>query len=158
MCVLTNHEIKDIKCIEWDFHFVYLGHALGVRFRGQQFIISSNHLYVMLSPPKPWDEIWYVSYSHEWAIQCNCKFCLAQCPLVKRSNIITLQLQSFSKLFIPNSVCVLTNKRYKTYIEQDFHSVARVMPQRSQTLGAWGQKFNFSEHGHMACQIEGDDE
>ena len=37
-------------------------------------------------------------------------------------------------------LCVLTNKRYKTYIEQDFHSVARVMPQRTQTLGAWGSK------------------
>ena len=36
--------------------------------------------------------------------------------------------KSFSKIFIPNFVCVLTNERYKTF-RWDFHSVAWVMPQ-----------------------------
>ena len=33
----------------------------------------------------------------------------------KRSNIIKFQLQSISKIFRPNFVCLLTNERYKTY-------------------------------------------
>ena len=37
--------------------------------------------------------------------------------------------KSFSKIFIPSFVCVLTNERYKIYIRPDFHSVAWVMPQ-----------------------------
>ena len=49
---------------------------------------------------------------------------------------------SYSMIFIPNFVCVLTNRKY---IEQNFHSVAGVMPQgcyfgvlgESNTL-AWG--------------------
>ena len=35
---------------------------------------------------------------------------------VRRSNINKFQSQSqFLKIFIPNLVCILTNKRYKTY-------------------------------------------
>ena len=49
---------------------------------------------------------------------------------------------SYSMIFIPNFVCVLTNRKH---IEQNFHSVAGVMPQgwdfgvlgESNTL-AWG--------------------
>ena len=48
---------------------------------------------------------------------------------------------SISKMFIPNFVCVLTKKDRKR-IEQNFHSVARVMP-RVGTAGAGGVK-NFS--------------
>ena len=57
------------------------------------------------------------------------------------------------KDFIPKFVCVLTNKRYK-HIKRGFHSFAWVMPQG----GSWGagdQTFIFSEHGHVAYQIEG---
>ena len=43
--------------------------------------------------------------------------------------------------FIPNFVCVLTIKERK-HIEQNFHSVAKVMP-RGETWGAVGVK-NFS--------------
>ena len=48
---------------------------------------------------------------------------------------------SISKIFIPNFVCVLTNKDRK-HIEQNFHSVAKVMP-RGGTAGCLGVK-NFS--------------
>ena len=40
------------------------------------------------------------------------------------------------------------------HIKRDFHSVHLVM--HAPGLGTWefwGQKFNFSEHGHMAYQI-----
>ena len=53
------------------------------------------------------------------------------------------------KVFIPNFLYVLTNKRYKTY-RMGF-SLCRL------GLGvAWGQNFIFSKHGHVAYQIEGD--
>ena len=47
---------------------------------------------------------------------------------------------SVSKIFIPNFVCVLTNK--KNYIEWNFYSVAGVMPP-GWDLGVLGVK-NFS--------------
>ena len=47
---------------------------------------------------------------------------------------------SISKIFVPNCVRVLTNKR--KYIEQNFYSIAGVMPQ-GWDLGVLGVK-NFS--------------
>ena len=47
------------------------------------------------------------------------------------------------------------------HIRRDFHSVAWVMPQGSD-FGAWGaqgvKKVVFFKHGHVAYQIDGDDE
>ena len=47
----------------------------------------------------------------------------------------------------------------RKYIRRDFHSVTLVMP-RGGTLGRWGaQGVNFFfKHGHVAYQIDGDDE
>ena len=50
------------------------------------------------------------------------------------SNIIDM---SISKIFIPNSLCVFSQKDRK-HIEQNFHSVARVMP-RDGTLWVLGE-------------------
>ena len=62
---------------------------------------------------------------------------------------------SISKIFIPNFVCVLTNERYKIY-QMEF-----LICCRGGTLGHWGypggQTF-FFKHGHVAYQIDGDDE
>ena len=52
-------------------------------------------------------------------------------------------------------VYFLTKKIYK-HIERDFHPVAKVMPEWWD-LVVLGLKI-FSEHGHFAYQIEGDDE
>ena len=49
---------------------------------------------------------------------------------------------SISKIFIPNSLCVFSHNKDRKHIEQNFHSVARVMP-RGGTCGCWGVK-NFS--------------
>ena len=67
---------------------------------------------------------------------------------------------SISKIFIPNFVCDLTNEDTK-HIRRDFYSVAWVMHQGCD-LGALGlprgsNNFSF-KHGHVAYQIEGDDE
>ena len=52
---------------------------------------------------------------------------------VKRSNIISM---SISKIFIPNSLCVFSQIEDRKHIAQNFHSVARVMPQGG-TCGCW---------------------
>ena len=60
---------------------------------------------------------------------------------------------SISKIFIPNSVIVLTNERYKTYRLGNAQGV--------RLWGAGGtegvQNF-FFKHGHVAYQIEEDEE
>ena len=45
---------------------------------------------------------------------------------------------SISKIFIPNSLCVFSQIIDRKHIEQNFPSVARVMP-RSGTCGCWGE-------------------
>ena len=47
----------------------------------------------------------------------------------------------------------------KKHIRRDFHSVAWVMPQGG-TLGRWGARvvILFFKHGHVAYQIDEDDE
>ena len=66
---------------------------------------------------------------------------------------------SISKTFIPNFVCVLTNERYKTY-QTGFlfcplgHALGVGL---WGTGGAQGGKL-FFKHGHVAYQIDGDDE
>ena len=55
---------------------------------------------------------------------------------VKRSNIINM---SISKIFIPNSLCVFSQIKDRKHIEQNFLSVARVMP-RGATCGCWGSQ------------------
>ena len=65
-----------------------------------------------------------------------------------------------SKIFIPNFVCVLTNERYKTY--QTVFLFCRLG--HAPGVGLWGtggaqgvKKKNF-KHGHVAYQIDRDDE
>ena len=68
--------------------------------------------------------------------------------------------KSISKIFIPNFVCVLTNERYKTYQTGLLFCHLGHAP----GVGLWGaggaqgSKNYFSEHGHVAYQIDGDDE
>ena len=54
--------------------------------------------------------------------------------VVLRPNIIKLQITNLiSKIFIPNFVCVLTNKRYKTY-QTGFYPSSELCPRG----GTWG--------------------
>ena len=67
--------------------------------------------------------------------------------------------KSISKLFIPNIVCVLTNERYKTYQTGFSFCCLGHAP----GVGLWGavgaQVDNlFFKHGHVAYQINEDDE
>ena len=65
---------------------------------------------------------------------------------------------SISSIFIPNFVCVLTNERYKTYQTRFLFCRLGHAP----GVGLWGTRVPrgvfFSKHGHVAYQINGDDE
>ena len=66
---------------------------------------------------------------------------------------------SISKIFMPKIVCVLTNERYKTYQTGFLFCHLGHAPGVGLlgTGGAKGVKKNF-KHGHVAYQIDGDDE
>ena len=67
---------------------------------------------------------------------------------------------SISKIFIPNFVCVLINETDTKHIRHDFYSVAWVMPQGwlFRALGVPRGSSFFFKHGHVAYQIDGDDD
>ena len=74
--------------------------------------------YLLLNHWTKFNQIWCVSYSHEWGTQRNFFFAptpgaLGRGQKVKYHLISTTK--SISKIFIPNFVCVLTNERYRTY-------------------------------------------
>ena len=69
--------------------------------------------------------------------------------------------KSISKIFIPNFVCALTNKRYKTYQTEFLFCHLGHAP----GVGLWGdggakgvRKKIVFKHGHDAYQIDGDEE
>ena len=64
---------------------------------------------------------------------------------------------SISKIFIPNFVCALTNERYKTY--QTAFSFCHIGHAPGVgLLGAGVPGRSNKSNGHVAYQIEGDDE
>ena len=65
---------------------------------------------------------------------------------------------SISKIFIPNFVCVLTIERYKTY-QTGFSFCHLGHAPWVGLLGAGVPRGSFFfKHGHVAYQIDGDDE
>ena len=75
------------------------------------------------------NQIWCVSYSHEWGTQQH----FFPAPLgpwggVKRSNIIQVQLQSQFQRFLYQTLCVFSQTKETKHIRQDFYSVAWIMP------------------------------
>ena len=60
--------------------------------------------------------------------------------------------KSISNIFKPNFVCFLTQMKDIKHIRQDFHSVAWGGG------GGGGSKNKFPEYGHVAYQINGNDQ
>ena len=58
---------------------------------------------------------------------------------------------SISKTFIPNFLCVFSQIKDRKHIEQNFLSVARVMP-RGATCGCWGESKTLARGFAMAPQ------
>ena len=91
---------------------------------------------------------------------CNSSLFLGPAPWVphlgsdQKSNIIKFQLQSQFQRFL-NQI-FLTNKRYKTYQMGFSFGCLGHAPGVGLNRVPGGQKFIFSEHGHVTYQIEGD--
>ena len=105
-----------------------------------------------------------MSYSHELGAQSK-NFFLAPPPgALGRGQKVTYHLisitKSISKIFTPNFVCVLTNERYKTYQTGFIFCCLGHAPWVGLrgTGGAQGVNKFFFKHGHVAYQIDGDDE
>ena len=110
----------------------------------------------MLSPPKILDEIqqiWYVSYSHEWGVQQHFIFALLPGERSK-GQIISLNFNySQFQRFLYQTLCVFSQVKDIKHIARDFHSLDHAPSPKSQGWGLrvlCGQKFNFSEHGRVA--------
>ena len=125
---------------------------------------------VMLSPPKPLDEIQpnLVCELLTWMGHATSNFFLALPPGVlgrgqKVKYLISIT-KSISKIFLPNFMCVLTNERYKTFQTGFWFCPLGhwVMPQGwdFRVLGVpRGSKYYFFfKHGHVVYLIDGDDE
>ena len=71
----------------------------------------------MLSPPQPLNEILlnFVCELLTWMGGATAHFWTRPLRVVKRSNIIKFQLQRQFQRFLYQTLCVLTNERYKTY-------------------------------------------
>ena len=76
------------------------------------------------------------------------------------SNIIKFQLQNQFQRFFYQTFCVFSRIKDIKHIKQEFYSIAWVMPQgwNFWALGCTGGQIFFFEHGHVAYQIDGDDE
>ena len=80
------------------------------------------------------NQIWYVSYSHEWGVQRQTFYPPPGAPgrgQKVKYHLISIT-KSISKICVPNFVCGLTNERYKAY--QMGFSFCRL----GGTLGRWG--------------------
>ena len=117
--------------------------------------------YLLLNHWTKFNQIWYVSYSHEWGVQRQTFFgpwALGRGQNVKY-HLISIT-KSISKICVPNFVCVLTNERYKTY--QTGFSFCCLGHAPGVDFGVlavprWS-KIYFFKHGHVAYQIDGDGE
>ena len=157
VCVLTNRRYKTYQT---GFSFCRLGHALGVGLwghwgcQGVQKFIFFKHGHVA-----------YQIDGDDKHIRIQAKFSslgLTGDLVVRLKGQIPViwVTMSISKIFIPNFVCVLTNERYKAY--QTVFSFCRLS--HAPEVGLWGHwgcpggQFFFFKYGHVAYQIDGDDE
>ena len=118
--------------------------------------------YLLLNHWTKFNQIWCVSYSHEWGMQRQ-TFLAPPPGALERGQKVKYHLisisKSISKIFIPNFVCVLTYERYKT--NQTGFSFCRLGHAPGVELwgagGAQGVKKKFQTWSSLAYQIDGDD-
>ena len=99
--------------------------------------------YLLLNHWTKFNQIWYVSYSHEWGVQRQTFF--GPWALGRGQNVIYHLIsitKSISKICIPNFVCVLTNERYKLY-QTGFSFCCLGHAPGVGLGGAWGVKKNL---------------
>ena len=97
--------------------------------------------YLLLNHWTKFNQIWCVSYSHEWGAQRKTFFGPAPWVGIKRSNIVSFQLQSQFQDFIPNFVC---SHKWKIHnISDGFFILSSGSCPRGGTWGYLGAKIEF---------------
>ena len=117
--------------------------------------------YLPLNHWMKFNQIWYVSYSHEWDSQRQIFFKAPPPGALGRGQKVKYHFisitKSISKIFIPN-LCVFS--QMKDTIHQTGFLFCRLGHAPGVglwgTRGAQGVKKNF-KHDHVAYQIDGDD-
>ena len=116
MCVLTYERYKTYQT---GFLFCPLSHALGVGRLKIKFRLAVCPLcYLLLNRWTKFNQVWCVSYSHEWGVQRQsyCGPTLWGPGEGSKGQIsFNFNYKVYSKIFMTNFVCVPTNERYKTY-------------------------------------------
>ena len=112
VCPLTNKRYKTYQ----GFSFSLLGHAprvgLGGAGGGGSYLPVCLSHYLLLNHRTKSNPIQCVCYSQEGV--CHSTFFWPYPPGVKRSNVFKLQLNSQFQRFFNQTLCLLSNKRYKT--------------------------------------------
>ena len=91
------------------------------------------------------NQIWCVSYLHQWHMQqfnCFCLHPLGPLGGAKRSNIIKSQSQSQFQRFLNQTLCVFSQLKDIKHIRRYFHFIAWVMPQVSFLGLPWGVEWS----------------
>ena len=166
MCVLTNERYKTYQT---GFLFCRLGHVLGVGLGGTRgakikFRPAVCPLcYLLLNHWTKFNQIWCVSYSHEWGTQRQF-FCgpTPWGPGEGSKGQISFNFNykvNFKDFY--SKLCVCSHKlKIQNISDGFFYSVAWVMPQGWDfwALGVpRGVKKKKLKHGHVAYQMDGDD-
>ena len=148
--------MKDIKHIRRDFHSVAWvmpqGSDLGVPWG---LSVQKNFF-------SKFNQIWCVSYLHQWHMQRAHTF-FGPHPLgpfggAKRSNIIKSQSQSQFQRFLNQTLCVFSQMKEINHNRRYFHSVAWVMPQGWDLGVPWGVGgpklfFFFQIQQGLVCEL-----
>ena len=119
--------------------------------------------YFLLNHWTKFNQIWCESYSHEWGVQRKKKKLprpLGPWGGVKRSNIINSNYKVNFKDFY-SKLCVCSHKWKIQNISDRFFILSPGSCRRGRTLGHWGCPGGnkiFFKHGHVAYQIDGDNE
>ena len=130
MCLLRNERYKT-------FSFRRQGYAPGgrtCRYRGG---LGSQKKF-----PK-FNQIWRVSYLHQWHMQRHNFFGAPPPGALGRGQKVKYHKVNF-KVFLNQTLCVFSQKKYIKNIRRDFHSIAWVIGVRLRgILGGGGVKKNF---------------
>ena len=156
MCFLTNERYKTNQT---GFLFGRLGHARGVGLGGTGGVGGQKFYF------SKFNQIWCVSYSHVWHERWHNIFGprpwgLWEGPKAQIS-FFKFQLVN-SKDFLKQTLCVFSQMKDINILDVIFIRSPRPSGDRDLGVlvggGGGGSKILFSEHGHVAYQIKGDDQ
>ena len=134
--------MKDIKHIRRDFHSVAWVMPQGLDFGGTGGLGGWSKIILFRNSTEFGVRVTHMNGTIFWSPPPHLGG-------AKRSNIIKIQLLSQFQLFSNQILCVFSQMKDYKHFSRDVHSVTWVMPQG---------RLKFSEHGHVAYQIKGDDQ